>query len=406
MKHFLLFILALILFGGVAPVAFPRGSDAQADLPIEKRAALISGESADSTAVEVDGIRLEMLPYFVLPIPEKRPGASTDIMVWAVLANNRQTPFPLTLFDSLAPELIGSNSHPLQPQRKRDRQSRTGEDDCWLLQPKERMNFGMEASLSWENRKLQLKTSGLGYFWSFDNLAPSTYQLRLTYHSRCRVGRCYDSKTREVKTVEGSGTIQVATNCAKLHLVSHVLTDSSAVEADGIRFKTLLPEGILPIPENQPGANTSALIALRITNNTQTPLRFSGYDTLDAEIVGSDGKILELSAARNWTVPPTKVDFPLAQPGESVTFIRDAKLFWQNNQLRLGGADGYGGVWDVKDLAPGSYQVRLKYVNSKSTAYIYDRELRDPKTGNPETLEGIWTGAAITPFREIRLVQP
>ncbi len=162
----------------------------------------------------------------------------------------------------------------------------------------------------------------------------------------------------------------------------------------------------MPIPENQPGANTSALLALRITNNTQTPLRFSGYDTPDAEIVGPNGKILELSAAINWTVPPTKVDFPLAQPGESVTFIRDAKLFWQNNQLRLGGSDGYGGVWDVKDLAPGSYQVRLRYVNSKATAYIYDRELRAPKTGNPATLEGIWTGAAITPFREIRLVHP
>ncbi|WP_017718552.1 hypothetical protein [Kamptonema formosum] len=203
MKHFVLFLFALALLGGVAPVAFPRGSNAPADLPIERGSALIYGESADSTAVEVDGIRLEMLPYFVLPIPEKRPGANTDIMVWAVLANNRQTPFPLTLFNSLAPELIGSNSHPLQPQRKRDRQSKTGKDDCWLLQPKERMNLAVVASLFWENSKLKLKTSDkLGYLWFFDNIAPSTYQLRLTYHSRGGVGRCYDSKTRQVKKVE------------------------------------------------------------------------------------------------------------------------------------------------------------------------------------------------------------
>jgi uncharacterized protein (TIGR03067 family) len=162
--------------------------------------------------------------------------------------------------------------------------------------------------------------------------------------------------------------------------------DKHAVEKDGMCFEILIPDREWQIPENKQGARTAVRLALRITNQTDKPVRFTRYDTLYPQIIDADGKAPRGSGGRNGTRPMKESDSPLVKPGDSTTFDIDASLFWQSGKLRLGGSDGFGGVWWFEDLKPGRYQVRIWYVN------------------NATVLKDIWTGDIKTPFVEVSLV--
>ncbi len=184
-------------------------------------------------------------------------------------------------------------------------------------------------------------------------------------------------------------------------MTSFESTQSSGVEVDGIRFETLVPDREWLIPENQPGANTPVQLGLRITNNTQTAIRFTRFDTLVPELVKPDGQTLQRDGGRNWTSMPTISDCPLVQPRETVNFFLDAKLTWRNNKLQLGGSDGFGGIWFMDNLKPGMYQTRIWY----SSWTPGPMGMYEPKTQTLIPIENLWKGSAATPFVEVRLVQ-
>lgn len=177
--------------------------------------------------------------------------------------------------------------------------------------------------------------------------------------------------------------------------------DSNSVEVDGIRFETLVPERVLPIPANRPDAKTPVKLGLRITNQTQKPTRFTRYDTLFPLLLGPNGQRLELQGARNWSFVPTVSDCPLLQPGESVTFFLDARLFWQDNMLRLEWADGFGGTWFFDDLKPGTYRIQIGYsISSMPGVSVYDPEIQTFRR-----LTDLWRVPVATSLVEIHLVQ-
>jgi uncharacterized protein (TIGR03067 family) len=160
----------------------------------------------------------------------------------------------------------------------------------------------------------------------------------------------------------------------------------NAVEKDGLRFEILIPDREWQIPEN--GARTAVKLALRITNQTNQPVRFTRFDTLFPQMIGADGKAPQGRRGRRETRPLKESDTPLVKPGHSATFDIDASLFWQGGKLRLGGSDGFGGIWWFEDLKPGRYQVRIWHVNQATV------------------LKDIWTGDIKTPFVEVSLVAP
>lgn len=180
-------------------------------------------------------------------------------------------------------------------------------------------------------------------------------------------------------------------------------TDSNVVEVDGVRFETLVPQRVLTIPANKPGANTPVKLGLLITNQTQRPIRFTRYDSIFPMLLGSDGQALQLEGGRNWSSPPTVSDCPLLQPGESVTFFVDGKLFWQDDLLRLEWPDGFGGVWFYDNLKPGTYRIRVGY--SVSTAFPGKLLVYDPEIQTFRPLTDLWRVPVATALVEIRLVQ-
>lgn len=188
-----------------------------------------------------------------------------------------------------------------------------------------------------------------------------------------------------------------------VNMTSQASTDSNAVEVGGIRLEILVPNQVWRIPEKQPDSNTHVQLGLQIKNNTPYPIRFPPFDpliVLPLEMVEPDGEFLQQQAARDILLKSPQLTCPLIQPRESVTFFLNAKLFWHNNKLLLGGTDELGGGWHFDNLKPGNYQIRLRYISSRGVLLCYDSQINEDKL-----IQGIWTGQITTPFVNFRLVQ-
>lgn len=191
---------------------------------------------------------------------------------------------------------------------------------------------------------------------------------------------------------------RLPSNTVSFELVATGTCPEERVEKDGVHFEVLAPDRTWPIPKNQPGIQAPVNLGLRISNKTNKPLRFSRFDTLWVEMVRPDGKSLRRGGGRDGTFGKVEADCPLVKPGESVTFIIDAALFWQGNELRLSGSDGFGGLWLLHDLKPGPYKVRVRYQN--------DRPAFETSPPRQAVLDGVWTGEVDTPFVEVTLSNP
>ena len=175
-------------------------------------------------------------------------------------------------------------------------------------------------------------------------------------------------------------------------MTSFQSNDSNAVEVDGIRFETLVPERVLIIPTRE-DAKTPVQFGIRVTNLSSIPYRFIFF-RLMPELQDALGRVIERSWGRNATKAPQESDFLLAMPNESLTFFVEGELYCYKDKFGLKGYESSGGVWSFRNLNPGRYQVRFTYENRNAVRKIY----------YGGTVEGLWTGKASTPWEEFRLV--
>ena len=330
------------------------------------------------------------VPYFVLPIPEKKLDISSPLSFLVSISNNTQNSIRAE-DDTLTPELVGQNGQALPLQRARERLSNIRKL-CGLVERGTTRLF-RSGVLAWNNNKLQLRgDAGLGYFWYFDELKPGAYQLRFIYYSPGGEVSCYDVETQKLMTVKGLGRGQGATNFIPIRVVQPVSINSNTVEVDGIRFEIFMPERVLIIPSNKPNATTPVKLALRITNKTATSFRFQQLNTT-LQILGQDGKKLRWKGRGGGNLL-AGYNCPLVEPGENVTFSLDAKLFWENNLLLLGRSERSGGFRYFDEFKPGKYQIRIGY-NPGVSEVSCTQEL----SGDT------WKGLGATPFVEFNLVE-
>jgi len=172
-------------------------------------------------------------------------------------------------------------------------------------------------------------------------------------------------------------------------------TDSDAVDVEGIRFETLVPESVLTIPENQPNTYTPVQFSISITNFSPNPYRFLFFYLLP-EIQALNGQNIRLHYARNATRFPEEYDFLLVQPGGGFTYFLDSRLEWNNNSLVLRGKDKSGGIWIFYNFAPGTYQLRFTYENNQAKQKLRRGEV---------TVENLWIGRVSMPFKKINLAR-
>jgi hypothetical protein len=146
------------------------------------------------------------------------------------------------------------------------------------------------------------------------------------------------------------------------------------------------------VPDKAAGKRTKVDVALQIENQSGRALYFSRFDTIRPVLRSASGKMYTLGGGRDATRKPTTADYPLVQPGDSVTFPIDAELYWQEDELRLGGSDGFGGIWFFRGLEPGDYGLYFEYAMPKSRLDRDIEVLGDDGAPVKIPKDQVWTG--------------
>jgi hypothetical protein len=167
----------------------------------------------------------------------------------------------------------------------------------------------------------------------------------------------------------------------------------NAIEVNGICFETLIPEEIVRLPKY--GEETPVQFGVRITNQASIPYRFD-LPFFWTEILDPHGEPMQIYSGKNATREVEESDIPLIMPGESLDFLMDAKLNWDNkNCLSLLGNAIYGAIWFFWNIQPGQYQIRFTYENQRARKQMFTFE------GRAE-IDGFWIGKIKTLFASLR----
>ncbi len=381
---------------------------------------MTSGESFNKNAVEADGVVIEILNpnLIVLPIPENRLGANNTVELGISITNNTSTRFRLNPYEIFIPELVALDGQALQRHLSLEGYE-TRENNYLLVPPREAKSFFISVMLVWENNLLKLKVSNLAEEFDFTSycffyrLDSGSYRLRFIYNKDCGNEPSSDLDTGNMQKIESG---QLASPFVSLRLVQPIEANCSAVEVDGIRFETIVPEQMLNIPKKnlmlkllhflkmlllpEPyPLRASVQLGIRITNNTYKPVRFNFFLALIPELMRANGQI---PFEGGWIrpAPPLESYFPSINPGESITFFPAAEFFsiW-GNQFGLSIATGISGRLIFQNLKLEAYKFRFIYNNSDAVATTYSSEITDTKL-----IGGIWTGMVITPWMDFSLV--
>ncbi len=185
-------------------------------------------------------------------------------------------------------------------------------------------------------------------------------------------------------------------------------TPTNSTEVDGLRFEILVPEREWIIPENTEGASTPLKLRLRITNQTATTVRLSAFNPMiivNINIFTLDGNKLSSGALSQGPRVGNieEAACPFIEPGESFTFFLNGKLFWQEDQLLVGGS-GLLGAWYHEIPEPGTYRVQFAYSGKLTTCY--ERDPSNLEEYIVEITDQLWFGQAITPLVEVYIFKP
>ncbi|MEG3972017.1 hypothetical protein QUA00_31015 [Microcoleus sp. T2B6] len=428
MKYLLRFLLALVMAALLVVTYGSIQAVGNENSKVEKVTNMASRKSKRSNNVKQDGLQLKVeLPEIVaLSIPENKPGVTAEFSFTVSLTNNTPAPIPLAIdYDALIPEIFGPDGQALHRREPINRQVGNGEYHGSLVGVRQQISTSIKGRLSWQNNLLQLilhrptydeSPIDLDKSWSFDTLGPGEYQVRFTYETPTgtivytnpftvfNIKELLEGKEVPLERIEVAGTGQLVTPLANFRLLQPVGLNNSAVEVDGIRFETFIPEPFLTVPNKSDNSYQSVQIGMRITNNTLTSFYFSFYGSFAPSLVIPDGQILRGGYISDWMRGPEESDFLLVTPGKSVTLFPDIDLSWRKcDQLSLGVSDGSGGAWSFNELKPGIYHFRFRYENISNT--IQKKNLAGQSiTSRP--IEKVWTGRVDTPFVEFRITQP
>jgi len=175
---------------------------------------------------------------------------------------------------------------------------------------------------------------------------------------------------------------------------------NAAVEVDGIRFETVVPNQTLSIPENRPDVQTTWLFGVRVTNNTSLPKRISKC-SFTPEFIGLNGNIIFVGSQCGFSRPPES-NFPLVPSGESLTLFWEGRFYWSKNMLLLGVDSKLNvALLTFGIFSPGTYHIRLTYYNDATNFWYYDQEKQEIME-----IREVLKGQFSTPWVEINLVAP
>ncbi|MDY7014038.1 MAG: hypothetical protein SVX43_10675 [Cyanobacteriota bacterium] len=167
------------------------------EVPMENRQTV---EEDSNNAVEVDGVRLEILvPERTWVIPENKPSSETPVQLGFRLTNLRQEAIRFSLINPLL-VIIDSDGKRLRVSGGRDILLRSPLV-CRLLSPGESLTFFPDIQLSWNENKLYLAgLDGVGGGWLYEGLEAKKYKIKWIYDSNIVLGLCRDIENIKPET--------------------------------------------------------------------------------------------------------------------------------------------------------------------------------------------------------------
>ncbi|MBP0011127.1 MULTISPECIES: hypothetical protein [unclassified Roseofilum] len=389
-----------------------------------------SHEPFSNTLDRANGIHLEIWEpsLIVLPIPQRTLPESISFGLWLKLTNQTLKPWEIDSDQIIIPELIASDGKILErelntdPQRNEANTPYKGDNlvnrvvysisslidnltrrgISWVSS-KTAIFISIVAKVCWEKDLLQLQllTNRCQALNSscFDALNGGSYQLRFIYESsRDRAKYQPKEEILQLRNTKQRKGDRLTTPFVNLRLVETKPNDK-AIEVDGIRFETTLPETVLSLPEKKNGMEKSVQIGILITNNSHTDFYFSFYSALIPELLSPDGQTVQTDYSTFHLKRILASDQLLSLPGKSITFFPDAKLLWNrdgNFNLKIDAGDG--GDWMFENLKPGRYWLRLTYKNEATEITVCDRIQR-----KRTLFKNLWRGMVLLPLIELHL---
>jgi len=247
-------------------------------------------------------------------------------------------------------------------------------------------------------------------FWTFTGLEAGNYQLRFSYNSVPQDSFTTSLTLAESATIESIRVAQITSSSVNLQFIQSTGSDGSIVDVNGVCFETFLPQKVLRFPRRDirqklrirhllfpniyPLPFVPVQIGLRITNNTSIPLSFNSGGTLLPELLGVDG-LLRYSGGSYGTKAVTSSTFPVAHPGEGLTFFQDIGLFWRwGNEFGLKINANDGSHWVCEPIKVGTYQIQFTY-NTQDSVQAW-QSLRHTTVNDADVEETLWIGQVIT----------
>jgi hypothetical protein len=163
--------------------------------------------------------------------------------------------------------------------------------------------------------------------------------------------------------------------------------ETRGVTRNGALFE-MVADRIWKIPAVGDETGSVVDLTLRITNRTETPLRFNKFDTLRLALFAPEGKAFPYLGGRNGVRGGGGASPPLL-PGQALVISRQGRLTrLKDGGLRLIGVEESGGIWYFDGLGPGRYKIQFIYGNDRS------------RIGD---LDAFWVGEVATPAVEVEL---
>ena len=186
-------------------------------------------------------------------------------------------------------------------------------------------------------------------------------------------------------------------NNATNEQISTELTDSNAIDLDGILFETWVPETEWVVPQKEPEAYTPVSFGFRITNTSEEPVRLRPYGKLDIGLNTPDGSWHAYVVADSITAP-RESDYLLIKPGESIPYLIEGRLFWtEDESLVARGIDTYGNDWRLVNLQPNmTYQLWMIYLGDPPVSIDdFDRYVVERWRYPPEPAQRVSSSARV-----------
>ncbi|MEM7717361.1 MAG: hypothetical protein AAF349_28100, partial [Cyanobacteria bacterium P01_A01_bin.68] len=106
---------------------------------------------------------------------------------------------------------------------------------------------------------------------------------------------------------------------------------------------------------------------------------------------------VEMGFGRNATIPIKESDIPFIYTNESQELAIDAGFSYHIKYgISLKAYTTYGTVYNFRNLQPGEYNIRLKYISRSSNHKVH------PGLEHRE-YDGFWVGEVFTPWKKLYL---